>query len=61
MSDNVLLLSYVRDDAEIKRAIAVVKTRASEHDPGIREFTITGRHHHRPRVRVAAGDVSAGS
>ena len=42
MSDNVVLLSYVREDAEIKRAIAVIKTRASAHDPGIREFTISG-------------------
>jgi circadian clock protein KaiC len=42
MSDNVLLLSYVRKGAEIKRSIAVIKTRASAHDPGIREFTISG-------------------
>jgi circadian clock protein KaiC len=39
--DNVLLLSYVRDDSRIKRAISVIKTRASDHDPAIREFTIT--------------------
>lgn len=41
MSDNVLLLSYVRDEAEVKRSIAVIKTRASAHDPAIRRFTIT--------------------
>jgi circadian clock protein KaiC len=41
MSDNVVLLTYVREDAEIKRCIAVVKTRASDHDPVMREFTIT--------------------
>jgi circadian clock protein KaiC len=40
MSDNVVLLSYVRDGAQIKRSIAVIKTRGSSHDPGIREFTI---------------------
>jgi circadian clock protein KaiC len=42
MSDNVVLLSYVREKTEIKRSIAVVKTRASGHDPVMREFTITG-------------------
>jgi len=42
MSDNVVLLSYVRDGTEVKRAIAVIKTRASSHDPVMREFTITG-------------------
>jgi circadian clock protein KaiC len=42
MSDNVVLLTYVRENAEIKRCIAVVKTRASEHDPVMRQFTITG-------------------
>ena len=41
LSDNVLLLSYVRADSQIKRAITVIKTRASGHDPAIREFSIT--------------------
>lgn len=41
MSDNVILLSYLRDAAQIKRTISVIKTRASEHDAGIRLFTIT--------------------
>jgi circadian clock protein KaiC len=41
MSDNVILLSYVREKAQIKRAIAVVKTRASAHDTTMREFEIT--------------------
>jgi circadian clock protein KaiC len=40
MSDNVILLTYVRRDATIKRAIAVIKTRGSGHDPGMREFVI---------------------
>ena len=40
MSDNVLLLGYVRADSEIKRAISVIKTRASEHDAAIRQFVI---------------------
>ena len=41
MSDNVVLLTYVRENAEIKRCIAVVKTRASNHDPIMRQFIIT--------------------
>jgi circadian clock protein KaiC len=41
MSDNVVLLSYVREAAEITRAIAVIKTRASAHDPTMRAFSIT--------------------
>jgi circadian clock protein KaiC len=41
MSDNVVLIHYVRQDSEIKRAISVVKTRASQHDPRIRQFDIT--------------------
>jgi circadian clock protein KaiC len=41
MSDNVLLLSYARADSQIRRAISVIKTRASDHDPSIRQFSIT--------------------
>lgn len=41
MSDNVLLLNYVRADSQIRRAISVIKTRASDHDPSIRQFSIT--------------------
>lgn len=41
MSDNIVLVHYVRQESETKRAISVVKTRASAHDPAIREFTIT--------------------
>jgi circadian clock protein KaiC len=41
MSDNVVLLHYIREESEVKRAIAVLKTRASSHDPGIRQFLIT--------------------
>lgn len=42
LSDNVILLQYLRGDSQIKRAVTVVKTRASAHDPGIRLFDITG-------------------
>ena len=41
LSDNVVLLQYVRDSTAIRRALTVLKTRASHHHPEIREFTIT--------------------
>jgi len=41
ISDNVVLIHYVRQESEIRRAISIVKTRASEHDPRIRRFLIT--------------------
>lgn len=41
LSDNVVLLQYVRDSATVRRALTVLKTRASHHQPQIREFTIT--------------------
>ncbi len=40
ISDNVVLLSYLRDEDLIKRTISVIKTRASQHDPAIRRFRI---------------------
>jgi circadian clock protein KaiC len=41
LSDNVVLLQYVRESAAVRRAITVLKTRASHHRPDVREFTIT--------------------
>jgi circadian clock protein KaiC len=41
LSDNVILLQYVRDDAVVRRALTVLKTRASRHQPEIRQFSIT--------------------
>jgi circadian clock protein KaiC len=41
LSDNVLLLQYLGDGAAIRRAIIVLKTRATKHDTHVREFTIT--------------------
>jgi circadian clock protein KaiC len=41
LSDNVVLLSYVRTDGPVKRTMSVIKTRASHHDPAVREFLIT--------------------
>lgn len=40
-SDNVILLHFLRERSEVKRAISVLKTRASDHDPMIRQFSIT--------------------
>ncbi len=41
LSDNVIVLQFVPRDTELRRAVTVLKTRASRHDPAIREFTIT--------------------
>ena len=41
LSDNVVLLQYVRAKSNVKRAMLVLKTRASAHEPEIREFRIT--------------------
>jgi circadian clock protein KaiC len=40
LSDNVLLLQYVRADSRLMRTVTVVKSRTSAHDPEIREFDI---------------------
>ena len=40
LSDNVVMLSYVREKDELSRSMAVVKTRASRHDPAVRRFVI---------------------
>jgi circadian clock protein KaiC len=42
MSDNVILLQYLRTQSRVKRALTVLKTRASLHEPEIREYVITG-------------------
>ena len=41
LSDNVILLQFVRRDAQLLRAVTVLKTRASRHEPDVREFKIT--------------------
>ncbi len=43
LSDNVVLLQFLRGDSRIKRALTVMKTRASGHDPRILEFEITSK------------------
>jgi circadian clock protein KaiC len=41
LSDNVILLQYLRKDATLSRALTVLKTRASDHLPQTHEFEIT--------------------
>ena len=41
LSDNVILLQFLRGESRIRRALTVLKTRASSHDPSILEFDIT--------------------
>jgi circadian clock protein KaiC len=41
LSDNVILLQFAPRDAQIHRTLIVLETRASRHDPDIREFTIS--------------------
>jgi circadian clock protein KaiC len=41
LSDNVVLVQFLRGESRIKRALTVMKTRASGHDPRILEFGIT--------------------
>ena len=41
ISDNVVLLQHVRDGAQMKRALTVLKTRGSTADPMVREFQIS--------------------
>ncbi len=41
LSDNIVVLQFVRRDAQVQRAMMVLKTRASRHAPDIRLFRIT--------------------
>jgi circadian clock protein KaiC len=41
LSDNVILLQYLRAEPRLLRTITVLKSRATAHDPEIREFEIT--------------------
>ena len=41
LSDNVVLLQYLAGQSRVKRAASVLKTRASQRDPRIREYDIT--------------------
>ncbi len=41
LSDNVVLLQFLRGDSELKRAITVLKTRGSHHVQQVRQFEIS--------------------
>ena len=43
LSDNVILLQFLRGDSELKRALAVLKTRGSAHEPQLRQYEITSK------------------
>lgn len=40
LADNAIMLSHYRDHAAMTRSLAIIKTRASSHDPAMRQFTI---------------------
>ena len=40
LSDNVILLNYFRAEGSVNRSMSVIKSRASGHDPHMRQFTI---------------------
>jgi circadian clock protein KaiC len=41
LADNVILLQYLRADTRLRRTLTVLKSRATAHDPDIRELEIT--------------------
>jgi circadian clock protein KaiC len=41
LADNLVILRYVMSADEVERALIVLKTRASRHDPRIRQFRIS--------------------
>lgn len=41
-ADNVVLMQYVLHDTEFRRAVTVIKSRGTRHDPQVYEFDITG-------------------
>jgi circadian clock protein KaiC len=40
LSDNVILLQFIRGRSRVRRALTVLKSRASLHEPEIRQFII---------------------
>jgi circadian clock protein KaiC len=40
LADNAVILNYYRDHGTLSRALTVLKTRASSHDPAMRESSI---------------------
>lgn len=42
LSDNVIILRYLLDGDDVRRAMIVLKTRGTDHEDAVREFEITG-------------------
>ena len=42
LADSIILLRYVESFGRVRRGLVVLKMRGSQHDPEIREYTITG-------------------
>jgi circadian clock protein KaiC len=40
LADNAIALNYHRDHVAMSRSLAIIKTRASNHDPAMRQFSI---------------------
>jgi circadian clock protein KaiC len=43
LSDNIIVLEFVRRDAQVQRTMMVLKTRMSRHSPEVRQFEITSK------------------
>ena len=41
LADNLITLTYHREHTAMSRSLAIIKTRASSHDPAIRQFSIS--------------------
>jgi len=41
LSDNVILLQFLRGESRLKRALTVLKARGSAHEPNTRQYEIT--------------------
>jgi circadian clock protein KaiC len=41
LSDNVILLQFLRGDSQLKRALTILKSRGSAHDSFTRQYEIT--------------------
>ena len=61
LMDNILLLRYVELFGEIRRGLAVLKTRGTSHDRNIREFTIDGSGLHVGRPFQNVSGILAGA
>ncbi len=54
LADNVVLLQYVRDGPSLRRALTLVKSRGTPHDPRTHQFEIT------PAGIVLGAEIAAG-